>query len=85
MRFKRLLKKLGKNLLAGLGGAIVGVIISVFYLLAIWLPASDAGLEIIALLPVMIILFSILGMSVGGVLGIVIYQVVRFIRKRSRK
>jgi hypothetical protein len=80
---KRLLRKLGKNLLAWLGGAIVGGLIAVFYLLVLWLPSEEMGLEIIALLPVMLVLFSIMGMVLGGVLGIIVYQVVRLVRKRK--
>ena len=84
MRFGQLLKKISKNLLAGLGGAIIGVIIFIVYLLKIWLPANaeKIGLGIIALIPVMFILFSIMGTFMGGISGIVIYHIVKSLRKK---
>ncbi|MCK4997384.1 hypothetical protein KAS08_03695 [Candidatus Pacearchaeota archaeon] len=84
MKFKNILKIIGKNLLGGISGAIVGIIISIFYVIKIWVPmnVNEIGLIIIVLIPVMIILFSILGMLVGGVFGILIYQIIRLIRKR---
>ena len=83
MKGKRLFKKLGKNLLAGLGGAIVGVVVLVFWLLVFWIPANaeSVGLGIIVVLPVLIILYSFMGVVFGGILGIVVYWVVRFFRK----
>ncbi len=83
MDFKKSFKKIGKNLLIGISGAIGGIIICVFYLIKIWLPhnADKIGLAIIALLPVLIILFSIMGSILGGFLGIIIYQLVRYLRK----
>jgi len=83
MKGKRLFKKLGKNLLAGLGGAIVGVVVLVFWLLVFWLPANaeSVGLGIIVVLPVLIILYSFMGFVFGGILGIVVYWVVGFLRR----
>jgi len=79
MKFKQFLKILGKNLLAGMGGAVIGIIVSVLYTIVIWLPANSEkiGLGIIAVLPVMIILFSILGIIIGGILGIILYQIIK--------
>ena len=83
MKFERFFKSLRKNLLASLYGAIIGIIISLLFLFEVWLPtnASDIGLAIIAILPVMVILFSIGGVVIGGVLGIVIYQIARLFRR----
>ena len=84
MRFKNILKRLGKNLLVAVYGAVIGMIVFLIYLFKIWTPANadKIGLGIIALAPVLFILFSILGMIVGGIVGIVIYQVKGFLRKR---
>ena len=84
MRFGQLLKKISKNVLVGLGGAIIGVIIFITYFFKIWLPANAEriGLGIIALIPVMFILFSIMGIFIGGILGIVIYNIVKSLIKK---
>ena len=84
MSFGQLLKKFGKNLLAGLGGAIIGVIVFIIYLFKIWLPANaeKIGLGIIALIPFMLILFSVLGIVIGGISGIVIYQIIKSLRNK---
>ncbi|MBI4144592.1 hypothetical protein HY493_00105 [Candidatus Woesearchaeota archaeon] len=84
MGFGQALKKIGENLLAGLGGAIVGVIISTIYLLKIWFPtnAGKVGLGIIALIPVMFILFSIVGILIGGISGMVIYHILKSLMKK---
>lgn len=84
MRFGQLLKKVGENLLVGLVGAIIGAIIFIIYLLKIWFPtnAEKIGLGIIALIPVMFILFSIMGIFIGGILGIVIYHIVKSLIKK---
>ncbi len=84
MNFKQLLKLIAEHLLAGLIGAIIGVIISVIYFLKIWIPinADKIGLGIIALFPVMLILFSILGIFIGGISGILLLLTVKFLRKK---
>lgn len=87
MNFKHFLELIGEHLLAGLIGAIIGVIISVIYLLKIWMPmnAHKVGLGIIAIFPIMLIMFSILGIFVGGITGIVILLILKFLRKNKRK
>ncbi len=75
----RFLKKIGTSLLAGLGGAAIGAIVLALYCFMVWLPANSqkAGLGIIALLPVMLILFSLMGIVIGGIAGIVVYLIVK--------
>jgi uncharacterized PurR-regulated membrane protein YhhQ (DUF165 family) len=94
MKFKKILKKVGKNLLAGVIGGIIGAVISVFCGWNFWLPnqieSLMGGLETlvgaIALILITIILFSILGIIFGGILGIVIYNLFKiFNRKNSSK
>lgn len=84
MGYKKFFKKLGKNMLVGLAGAGVGIAVAIFYVILFWVPvnAEKVGLGIIVLLPVMIILFSILGVIVGGILGIVGYWLVKILKKR---
>ena len=84
MSFKQFLKKMGSNLLAGFIGSVLGIIISVFYVLKIWVPMNidKIGLAIIAVIPVMIILFSIIGIIIGGILGIIIFFIIKQFRKK---
>jgi hypothetical protein len=86
MKPKNLVKKVGKTLSAGLIGAIIGIIIFVLYALTIWIPmnADKIGLAIIIMAPVMIILFSIMGIFIGGILGIIIYWTVKLIKKKDK-
>jgi len=51
-----------------ISGAIIGIIISITYLFKIWLPTNidKISLAIIGIIPVMIILFSILGVFIEG-------------------
>jgi len=79
MNLEKIFKEIRRNLLIGLYGSIIGIIFSIFYVVKIWLPlnSNDVGLAIIAILPVMLIMFSIGGIIVGGVLGIIIYQLIR--------
>lgn len=86
MGSKKFFKKLGKNMLAGLVGAGVGVVVAVFYVLLFWVPGNveKVGLGIVVILPVMIILFSILGVIVGGILGIIGYWILKVLKKRKK-
>jgi pilus assembly protein TadC len=81
------LKRLGKNLLAGFVGAIFGMTGFLIYLLKFWLPmnAENIGLGIIIIAPIMIIFFSLGGIIVGGILGVVIYRIVRKMRLKKKK
>ena len=71
--------KFKKNLFAAFIGSIIGIIILMFYLFIFYIPANadKIGLAIIALLPVLVILFSILGIIVGAISGIIIYQIIK--------
>jgi uncharacterized PurR-regulated membrane protein YhhQ (DUF165 family) len=92
MKIKEILKNGGKNLLAIVVGGIVGMLIFIFYGWNFWLPNQienlAPGLETligaIALIGLTIILFSILGMIVGGVLGLVFYQILKRSSKKKR-
>ncbi len=91
MKIKKILKNIGKNLLAGVIGGIIGAVISVFCGWNFWLPIQienlTAGLETlisaIALIFITIILFSILGIIVGGILGMMIYNLFKIFNKKN--
>lgn len=76
------LKTLGKSLLAILIGGLTGGIISIpFTIIKIKTIGPQVGLGIIALFPVIFILYFIFGAIIGAVLGLLVYHL--FIR-RSR-
>jgi len=85
MIFVDILKKAGKNFLAFVLGGLVGIILSIIYTIKLWVPshAPSVGLGIIALLPAMLILFGILGLVIGGFCGIIIYQVIKRVRRNN--
>ena len=76
-----------KFLLHGIIGAIVGILFAFFYVLRIWLPANarTIGLSIIIILPVVVIIFTILGLIFGGLVGFLfrlIFSLIKFLFKR---
>jgi len=75
-----ILKTLGKNLLAILIGGLIGGILSIPFTL-LWIKNIDpqVGLGIIALVPVIFILYFIFGAIIGAVLGLLVYHL--FIRR----
>ena len=74
-----------KNLAVFLSGAVLGVLIIAFWPgkppLAL-LGNKDIGLGIIALIPVLFIYFVVAGLA-GGVLGVIIYNLVKFFRREK--
>jgi len=46
--------------------------------------ANDVGLAIIALIPVYMILFAIMGAIAGGVIGLIIYNIIKIIKKKKK-
>jgi len=91
MKIKKILKGIGKNLLAAVLGGIIGAFISVFCAWNFWLPEQIANLssglevliEVIVLIIITVILFSILGIIVGGILGIVVYNMFKIFNKKN--
>lgn len=75
-----------KNFSVFLFGAITGEIIFIIYFLSITVNniAEKAGLGIIALAPVVFIIYSLFSIIIGGILGIVIFNVYKH-GKRKRK
>ncbi|GEM_PF-6370563 len=75
-----------KNFSVFLFGAIAGEIIFIIYFLSIMVNniAEKAGLGIIALAPVVFIIYSLFSIIIGGILGIVIFNIYKN-GKRKRK
>jgi|ETNmetMinimDraft_2_1059921.scaffolds.fasta_scaffold02640_2 hypothetical protein len=82
MDLRNILKNIGINLLAFLSGGIIGLVISFLYAIYIVLPSlpSSVGLGIIALIPALLIIYGLIGIFIGGILGIILYH----IRKRKK-
>lgn len=78
-------KVVGKNLLAVILGAIIGLIISFVYVTQFWLPTQgpDIGLAIIGVFPVVLIILGLLGVLVGAVIGFLVYNLYKFVKKRK--
>lgn len=79
----KILKIIGKNVLAFLGGAVLGIIAVIVFFLPKALERVDS-LAVIALVPVFLIIYGIIGIIVGGLLGVVIYNTLKFIRRRKK-
>ncbi len=82
MNFQQVLKFLAKNFLAFFIGSFLGIIVSYLYLFYVWLPVNshEIGLAIIALILPILILFGVLGLGIGGILGIIVYQIIKYIK-----
>lgn len=76
---KTILKNILVFLLGGLAGLVVGVSLAL-----IWINTTgyQAGLGIIALAPFMIVLFSLLGIFLGGIAAIIIYNLIKLRKKK---
>ena len=85
MKIKQIFSFLWKNILVFIVGGVIGIAVSMFYLFQFWFPANGGkvGLGIIAIIPIMLILFAIMGLVIGGIFGIIIYQIIRFIKKKN--
>jgi len=87
MKIAKILKAIGKNALAFLTGAIIGLIINAVFIFpsAVQKVASekDIGLGIIALAPALFIIYGIISIIIGGFLAIVIYNIIK--RRKKNK
>jgi len=81
----KILLTIVKNLLAFLAGAVVGALATLVYARQLLEHAvtQDVGLGIIAVAPVVIVIYGVLFGMVGGILGIIIYNIV--VRRRRRR
>jgi len=78
-------RKLGKMLFAGFIGAAVGVAVSLFYFIVVWLPLKlyAMGFSVIVLTPLLAVLFSVLGAVAGLILGVIFYWILKFTRRKD--
>ncbi|MFC1612313.1 hypothetical protein ACFL29_00485 [Patescibacteria group bacterium] len=83
----KILKIILKNFLAFLIGGVVGVAVALLFFVGSILEqmAAKTGLAIVALGPVVIIIYSIIFGALGGVLGIILYNIIKLINKRRKK
>ncbi len=92
MKFKSILLEIGKNLSFVLIGSIAGAIVAVWYGLHFWLPERIANLSpgigvlfgTMALIIVTVILFSIVGVVLGGALSVLFYQTIKILRRKKK-
>jgi len=86
MKIAKILKTMGKNILAFLVGGIIGFIVNIAFIF----PAAieqvalkkDVGLGIIAFSPVLFIIYGIISIVIGGFLAVIIYNIVK--RKKQK-
>lgn len=83
----KFLKGLGKTLLSGIVFSLVGLASFLIYFFAFWLPANSAtmGLSVVILFPVFLLLFSVLGLVLGFIFGVVGYWMYSLIKKISKR
>jgi hypothetical protein len=80
----KILKALIKNIFVFIGGFIAGSIIVFIFAGKLLAPLAekDIGLGVIAVAPIMILLYIIMFGTLGGVLAVIIYNIRRY-RKRK--
>lgn len=86
MDLSGVLKFFIKNLGIFLIGAVFGLITSVvLYVAYIWVPTSGpgVGLGIIALIVPMFILMGIIGIVLGGIAGLTIFYLIKYLKKKK--
>jgi RimJ/RimL family protein N-acetyltransferase len=86
MNFKKIIFMVLKNLAAFLGGGVLGILLLVIFIKPILelTIRKDVGLGIIAVAPAIILIYGILFAIGGGVLGIIVYNFVKFILNRKK-
>ena len=84
--FKKLFAFLFKNTFVFIISGVIGVVLSELYIFYVWLPVhgADIGLAIIGLFPVMMILFALIGVIIGGPIGVIIYNIFKRIKKKKK-
>lgn len=94
--YKRIILTVVSNLALFVIGASAGIIIAVQWAVHNWVPARAEQLSpgcgtlvgTLALIAVAVLLFGLVGCVVGGIIGIVLYQILRIVvssvKKRNR-
>ncbi|MEK7503683.1 MAG: hypothetical protein AAB577_01730 [Patescibacteria group bacterium] len=91
MKTAKALKTIGKNPLAFLTGAVIGVAVVIIFILPWALKATLTGKDpgavlagAIVLPVVFLIIYGALGVLIGGFGAIIIYNIVRHIKKKGK-
>ncbi len=87
MQMHKIILGIVKNLFAFIGGGIAGLLATLIFAEPILKFAikKDVGLGIIAVAPAVLVIYAIVLAVVGGVLGIIVYNVVRWLRRKHSK
>lgn len=86
-RFSKITSAIFKNLLVFLVGGIIGILNALVFakpLLAHTLK-KDIGLGVIAAAPLLLLFYSVLSGLAGGILAVIVYHLVRFIKRKNKK
>ncbi|MFC1732901.1 hypothetical protein ACFL6I_21585 [candidate division KSB1 bacterium] len=83
----KIIKSLLRNLLAFIVGALIGGVTTLLFARKLLesLSEKDIGLGVIAVAPIMILMYLIMFGTLGGVLAVIIYNIRRYIKKKREK
>lgn len=81
----KILITLLKNILVFAAGGVLGLVAVVLFAKPLLerVLTKDVGLGIIALAPVMLLLYAIVFATIGGIIAVILYNVIRFIRRKK--
>lgn len=81
----KLSRAIFKNILAFAVGGILGIATTLLFAKQLLESAinKDVGLGIIALAPVLLIIYAIIFGAIGGIIGIIIYNLNKFFKRRK--
>lgn len=83
----KILKTIFKNILAFLAGGILGILSALLYAVPLLEHAvkKDVGLGVIVVAPVLIVFYGILFGTAGGILAIILYNLIKYIKRKRAK
>ena len=87
MRVGKILKAIAKNILAFFSGAVLGIItvIILFFPRAVEkMAGGKEGLAVIALAPVFLIIYGVIGVIIGGFSCVIIYNIAKLTLRRKK-
>ncbi|MBI5045858.1 MAG: hypothetical protein HZC14_02575 [Candidatus Niyogibacteria bacterium] len=76
-----------KNLLAFVAGGVLGLFAVALFAKPLLerVATKDVGLGIIALAPAILIIYAVIFASIGGIITVVIYNLIKFIKRKRTK
>lgn len=83
----RIIKAVFKNLLVFIGGAFLGLVTTLLFAKQLLqsLADKDIGLAVIAVAPIVLMMYAIMFGVAGGTLAVIIYNVRKFIKRKREK